>query len=406
MFVVHGLGDITDHAFLEGALPSNLIRVSSDENRRDPMSHSNQMSMELNPRHSRHLNVGDQARRCGEERRCQKVGCRGERFDSVAQQTHEFYHGFAKGLIILDDRDQCRFRHGGFNFLGQHIPAPFQCLAPACAPYVGERPRQINARSSKRWLMRSAIRLGKRGWSCRRIVSRTKNIVAEEGALLEGAPLTQGPAMGDANPSVLIIDDDPEFRDSVGRLLRSVGLHTQQFSSVSDFLKADPLEGPTCLVLDIRMPGGSGLELQRDLAAANRQVPIIFITAHGDIPMTVQAMKGGAIEFLTKPFRDQDLLDAVEAGLARDRAHRESDRALGALRERFETLSSREREVMVQVTAGRLNKQIAHDIGIAESTVKVHRTNLMRKMQARSLPELSRMADILNLASERRRAPN
>ena len=211
----------------------------------------------------------------------------------------------------------------------------------------------------------------------------------------------QAPGMHEAHPSVSIVDDDPEFRDSVARLLRSVGLHTQQFSSVSDFLSADPSDGPTCLVLDIRMPGGSGLELQRDLAAANRHVPIIFITAHGDIPMTVQAMKGGAIEFLTKPFRDQDLLDAVEAGLARDRAQRESDRALGALRERFEALSSREREVMVQVTAGRLNKQIAHDIGISESTVKVHRTHLMRKMKARSLPELSRMADVLKLAPEK-----
>jgi FixJ family two-component response regulator len=207
--------------------------------------------------------------------------------------------------------------------------------------------------------------------------------------------------MRDANPSVLIIDDDPEFRDSVGRLLRSVGLHTQQFSSVSDFLNADLSDGPTCLVLDIRMPGGSGLELQRDLAAANRQVPIIFITAHGDIPMTVQAMKGGAIEFLTKPFRDQDLLDAVEAGIARDRARRESDRAVGALRERFDTLSPRERDIMIQVTAGRLNKQIASDMGIAESTVKVHRTHVMRKMQARSLPELSRMADMLKLAPEK-----
>jgi FixJ family two-component response regulator len=149
------------------------------------------------------------------------------------------------------------------------------------------------------------------------------------------------------------------------------------------------------------MPGRSGLELQRDLAAAKRQVPIIFITAHGDIPMTVQAMKGGAIEFLTKPFRDQDLLEAVQAGLARDRARRESDCALGELRKRFNALSSREREIMIQVTAGRLNKQIASDIGIAESTVKVHRTNLMRKMKARSLPELSRMADMLKLASEK-----
>ncbi|HYY27325.1 MAG TPA: response regulator [Chthoniobacterales bacterium] len=204
--------------------------------------------------------------------------------------------------------------------------------------------------------------------------------------------------MRDAKSNVLIIDDDPEFCDSVGRLLRSVGLHAHQFSSVADFLNAGPWDGPSCLVLDVRMPGRSGLELQRDLAAANRELPIIFITAHADIPMTVQAMKGGAIEFLTKPFRDQDLLDAVEAGLARDRARRESNSALDALKERFETLSSREREIMVQVTAGRLNKQIAGDLGIAESTVKVHRTNLVRKMKARSLPELSRMADLLKLA--------
>jgi FixJ family two-component response regulator len=207
--------------------------------------------------------------------------------------------------------------------------------------------------------------------------------------------------MPDANPTVLIIDDDPDFRESVGRLLDSVGLHSQQFSSVSDFFNAPPPDGPTCLVLDVRMPERSGLELQRDLAAANRQVPIIFITAHGDIPMTVQAMKSGAIEFLTKPFRDQDLLEAIQAGLARDRARRERDRDLDALRERFETLSSREREIMLQVTAGRLNKQIASDMGIAESTVKVHRTNLMRKMKARSLPELSRMVDLLKLTPEK-----
>jgi len=207
--------------------------------------------------------------------------------------------------------------------------------------------------------------------------------------------------MGEANPTVLVIDDDPEFRDSVVRLLRTVGLETRQFSSVVDFLKADPSDGPTCLVLDVRLPGRSGLELQRELAAANRPLPIIFITAHADVPMTVQAMKGGAMEFLTKPFRDQELLDAVEAGLARDRARRERDRALAALRERFDGLSSREREVMLHVMAGRLNKQIANDIGIAESTVKVHRANLMRKMKARSLPELSRMADILNLIPQR-----
>ena len=177
-------------------------------------------------------------------------------------------------------------------------------------------------------------------------------------------------------------------------------MKARQFSSVSDFFKADPPDGPNCLVLDVRLPARSGLELQRELAAANRQLPIIFITAHADVPMTVQAMKGGAIGFLTKPFRDQDLLDAVVAGLARDRARRESDKALRAVRERFDTLSPREREVMVQVTAGRLNNQIANDIGIAESTVKVHRTNLMRKMKARSVPELSRMADSLNLAPQ------
>ena len=203
--------------------------------------------------------------------------------------------------------------------------------------------------------------------------------------------------MRDENPIVLIIDDDPEFRDSVVRLLRTVDLQTREFSSVSDFLKVDPSDGPTCLLLDVRMPGRSGLDLQRDLAAANRQVPIIFITAHADVPMTVQAMKGGAMEFLTKPFRDYDLIEAVQGGLARDRSRRERDKALATLRERFDSLSSREREVMLHVMAGRLNKQIAHDIGIAESTVKVHRTNLMRKMKARSLPELSRMADILNL---------
>jgi FixJ family two-component response regulator len=207
--------------------------------------------------------------------------------------------------------------------------------------------------------------------------------------------------MPNPQPVVLIIDDDSEFRDSVARLLRTVGRDSQQFSSVADFFKAALPDGPTCLVLDVRLPGLSGLDLQRELATANRLLPIVFITAHGDIPMTVQAMKGGAIEFLTKPFRDQELLDAIETGLARDRARRENEKALGTLRQRFDTLSSREREIMFQATAGRLNKQIAHEMGIAISTVKVHRTNLMRKMKARSLPELSRMADILKPASEK-----
>jgi len=206
--------------------------------------------------------------------------------------------------------------------------------------------------------------------------------------------------MPDANSTVFVIDDDPHLRASVGRLLRSLGLDAQLFASISDFLKSDPPDGPTCLVLDVRLPGQSGLDLQRELAAANRELPIIFITGHGDIPMSVQAMKGGAIEFLTKPFRDQELLDAIQLGLSRDRARRENEKALAALRERFESLSPREREIMIQVAHGRLSKQIAGDIGIAEATVKVHRSRLMHKMKARSLPELSRMADKLKLVSE------
>ena len=217
--------------------------------------------------------------------------------------------------------------------------------------------------------------------------------------------MAQSRGMHDTNPCVLIVDDDPAFRDSVGRLLRSIGLDTRQFSSVPDFFNAELPDRPTCLVVDIRMPGRSGLELQRELAAANRRLPIIFITAHGDIPMTVRAMKAGAIEFLTKPFRDQDLIDAIEAGLARDRARRESEEALDELRTRFDSLTSREREIMIEATAGRLNKQIAHGIGITESTVKVHRANLMRKMKVRSLPELSRIADRLGLAPAKPQRP-
>jgi FixJ family two-component response regulator len=209
-------------------------------------------------------------------------------------------------------------------------------------------------------------------------------------------------AMPDANSTVFVIDDDPHLRASVGRLLRSLGLDAQLFASISDFLSQVrcPSDGPTCLVLDIRLPGESGLDFQRELAAANRELPIIFITGHGDIPMSVQAMKGGAIEFLTKPFRDQELLDAIQLGLSLDRARRESEKALAALRERFESLSPREREIMIQVAHGRLSKQIAGDIGIAEATVKVHRSRLMHKMKARSLPELSRMADKLKLVPE------
>jgi FixJ family two-component response regulator len=194
--------------------------------------------------------------------------------------------------------------------------------------------------------------------------------------------------MPDAKPTVLVIDDDPDLRASVGRLLRSVGLEAQLFASISDFLKSDPPDGPTCLVLDVRLPGQSGLDFQRELAAAN-------------IPMSVQAMKGGAVEFLTKPFRDQELLDGIQLGLSRDRIRRENEKALADLRERFGSLSPREREIMIHVAQGRLSKQIAGDIGIAEATVKVHRSRAMRKMKAHSLPELGRMADRLRLVSEK-----
>jgi FixJ family two-component response regulator len=207
--------------------------------------------------------------------------------------------------------------------------------------------------------------------------------------------------MLDATSTVLVVDDDVDLRDSLGRLLRSVGMNAKLFASVPDFLKSEPPEGPSCLVLDVRLPGQSGLEFQRELAAAGRELPIIFITGHGDIPMSVQAMKGGAIEFLTKPVRDQDLLDAIQLGLTRDRVRRENENALADLRRRFGTLSPREREIMIQVARGRLSKQIAGDIGVAETTVKVHRSRAMRKMNARSLPEFGQMAAKLNLVPEK-----
>jgi len=204
--------------------------------------------------------------------------------------------------------------------------------------------------------------------------------------------------MTKAKPTVLIVDDDADIRESLQSLLRSVGLESRAMDSLPDFLKSEPPPGPTCLILDVRLPGRSGLDYQRDLAAANVKLPIIFITGHGDVPMSVQAMKGGAIEFLTKPFRDQDLLDAIQLGLTRDRARCESEEALRAVRECFETLTPREREVMQHVVSGRLNKQIASDIGISEMTVKIHRGNVMRKMKAASLPDLARMADKLSTA--------
>ena len=199
-------------------------------------------------------------------------------------------------------------------------------------------------------------------------------------------------------PYVIVIDDDAEIREGLGSLVRSVGFQFKLFGSVAEFLKAELPDGPTCLVSDVRMPGQSGLELQRELSSkTRRQIPIIFITAHGDIPMSVRAMKSGAIEFLTKPFRDQDLLDAIAVGHARDRAWLCNERELADLLVRYDSLTPREREVMGGVVSGRLNKQIAADLGISEITVKVHRGQVMRKMHASSSPDLARMSDKLQL---------
>jgi FixJ family two-component response regulator len=206
--------------------------------------------------------------------------------------------------------------------------------------------------------------------------------------------------MTEPEATIVVIDDDQEMREALGGLLRSVGLQARLLGSVPEFLQTGRPNVPTCLVLDVRLPGCSGLDFQRELTSANIHVPIIFMTGYGDIPMSVQAMKGGAIEFLIKPFRDQDLLDAIRIGLDEDRDRLEREKSLADLRARFETLTPREREVMGLVVTGRLNKQIAGDIGISEMTVKVHRGQAMRKMRAGSLPELARMADRLKLASE------
>ena len=203
-----------------------------------------------------------------------------------------------------------------------------------------------------------------------------------------------------APATVVVIDDDAAVREAFGSLLRSVGFGVRLFASVDDFLATARPPGPCCIVLDVRLPGRSGLDLQRHLAAAGIRTPIVFVTGHGDVPMSVQAMKGGAVEFLTKPVRDQDLLDAVQAALERDRAWLSQERSTAELRARFESLTAREREVMALVVAGRLNKQIAGDLGISEVTVKVHRGQVMRKMRTRSLPELARMADKLGLTLE------
>jgi FixJ family two-component response regulator len=196
---------------------------------------------------------------------------------------------------------------------------------------------------------------------------------------------------------VIIIDDDGDVRDAVSNLLRSVGLQTKVFASVADFLQWNGPDVPSCLVLDVRLPGLSGLDFQSEMSKSNIQTPVVFMTGHGDIPMTVRAMKGGAVDFLAKPFRDQDMIDAVQAGLDRDRRRRKNISDTSRLKSAYDELTPREQEIMAVVAEGLMNKQIAGKIGVSEVTVKFHRGNVMRKMGAKSVAELVRMADALGL---------
>src|SRR5438477_8210519 len=205
----------------------------------------------------------------------------------------------------------------------------------------------------------------------------------------------------DPPPVVLVVDDDLSVRNAVVNLIRSLGMRAEMFGSASEFLALEPPDAPCCLIVDIRMPGMSGLDFQKKLAAIDINIPIIFVTAHGDVPMTVRAMKAGAIEFLTKPYRDQDLLDAVRIALERDRARREQEKEVTDLQQRFDSLTPREQEVISMVVSGMLNKQIAGQLGTAENTVKVHRSRAMEKMNAQSVADLVRMIEKLKGPAEK-----
>jgi FixJ family two-component response regulator len=199
------------------------------------------------------------------------------------------------------------------------------------------------------------------------------------------------------DPTVFVVDDDAAVREALSSLIRSVDLAVETFGSAAEFLRVKMPDAPSCLVLDVRLPGVSGLDFQGELARSGIHIPVIFVTGHGDIPMTVKAMKAGAVEFLTKPFRDQDMLDAIQVALERDRTRREQDGRLTQLKTLYESLTSREQEVIGHVTAGLMNKQIAAEMGVSVITVKVHRGNVMRKMGAKSLTDLVRMADALGI---------
>jgi FixJ family two-component response regulator len=213
--------------------------------------------------------------------------------------------------------------------------------------------------------------------------------------------VTEDGSAGD-EPVIYVIDDDVGVREALARLFRSVGLRAELFASANDFLRAKPRRVPSCLVVDIRMPGLSGFELHAELTRADIPIPVIFITAHGDIPMSVRAMKAGAVDFIPKPFRDQDMLDGVAAAINRDRERLDKERAQDDTQKLFDSLTSRQREIMALVTAGLMNKQVAADVGISEVTVKIHRMHAMKKMHAKSLADLVRMADALGIDRAKR----